>query len=219
MKKDCQNIETLLENYINKTTTKTLNKYIENHVFFCKDCKEKLKSLPNGNKALKRLNVKLILNTIFTVILLLTIIIVGFLFVKKTLSYDYFIAKQDLKNVLIFNQTPLKNDPDNYSLWIEVYTIVNDNYVVSWQVANYQSNDSTHSLEEYYNFKKDSINHADELILHHEDVNFINNILTSTSVSDTQPLYKSKIKNYGNLEDALEKGTGIYENQMILVFE
>ena len=37
-----------------------------------------------------------------------------------------------------------------------------------------------------------------------------NHLLTSTSVSDTQPLYKSKIKNYGNLEDALEKGTGNY---------
>ena len=219
MKKDCQNIEALFENYINKTTTKKLNKYIENHVFFCNDCKEKLKSLPNGNEALKRLKVKLILNTIFTVILLFAIITIGFLFIKKTISYDYFIAKQDLKNVLILNRTPLTNDPNHYALWIELYTIINDKYVVSLQEANYQSNYETYSYEELYNFRKDSINHADEMILHYEDVNLINNILTSTSVSDTQPLYKSKIQNYGNLEDALKKGTGIYENQMVLVFE
>ena len=219
MKKDCQNIEALFENYINKTTTRKLNKYIENHVFFCNDCKEKLKSLPNGNEALKRLKVKLILNTIFTVILLFAIIIIGFLFVKKTISYDYFIAKQDLKNVLILNRTPLTNDPNHYALWIELYTIINDEYVVSLQDANYQSNYETYSYEDLYNFRKDSINHADEMILHYEDVNLINNILTSTSISDTQPLYKSKIQNYGNLEDALEKGTGIYENQMILIFE
>ena len=219
MKKDCQNIEALFENYINKTTTKKLNKYIENHVFFCNDCKEKLKSLPNGNEALKRLKIKLILNTIFTVILLFTIITIGFLFIKKTISYDYFIAKQDLKNVLIINKKPLSNTPNHYSLSIQLFTIVNDKYIVSHQVAEYLSNEPNHTLEEYYHFKKDSINHADEYILHHEDVNFINNILTSTSVSDTQPLYESQIQNYGNLEDALKKGTGIYENQMILVFE
>ena len=83
-KRDCKIVQDLLPSYIEKLTNEETNKYIEEHISTCEDCKKVLESMQNdldlGNKKAEKVEVKYLKKyknklRIFEVILLLIVVI------------------------------------------------------------------------------------------------------------------------------------------------
>lgn len=119
-KKDCKIIQDLLPNYIEKLTNDETNKYIEEHLNSCKECKEifekmkkdiKYDDLKRDNrevKYIKKFNKKLkLLRNILLIILAIFIILVG----RKT----FILTKLSNQADRIVNQTNYYTKTETYS--------------------------------------------------------------------------------------------------------
>ena len=83
-KRDCEIVQDLLPSYIEKLTNEETNKYIEEHISACEDCKKTLESMQNdldlGNKKAEKVEVKYLKKyrnklRIFEVIFLLIVVL------------------------------------------------------------------------------------------------------------------------------------------------
>ena len=158
---ECEIVRDLFPSYAEKILSKNSEKFIENHINNCYECKEIFKTLQNERekkeneislndqleaKCLKKINKKLLLlKIIFILIILILVIVLGLFFSKinhinniiKT-SYN---KTQELKNLENYTISIQQHDINyidiNESIFYTKYYYINNNYKIenSWDIS------------------------------------------------------------------------------------
>ena len=160
----CKIVQDLLPNYIEKLTNEETNKYIEEHLENCEECKKVLENMKkdmelNGKKAdkkevkyLKKFNNKMkILEAILIVIVLIIIAVIGRKAIIITSLYNK--AKQ-YENSTNFHETIYTYSKDNY-IKTETYKLGNRVAFIQTRIINGEK-----EIKRIYGYETSNENHS-----------------------------------------------------------
>lgn len=233
-KRDCKIVQDLLPNYIEKLTNEETNKYIEEHLIECDDCKQVLKEMKNevsldeakrDNREvnfIKKFNIKFkLLKNILLVIIVLFVIVTGRkMFILTSMSNKASKIEQDNYYLKVTSYSP--EGTNNIEYYVKdgeflgklvTYNLKNDNV---YKIVDYTTEEESirllDSKESGYNgFVMDSSN---EVML---PISFTSkNVLVNLCIALTTSIDRVKIDEKdcyiikdGNTQKFIEIDTGL----------